>query len=69
MKLLKGTYITSGTLMCPRNASGDLEAGGDRSVGFANRGLLSGARGLVVYEIGNTGVHLVNIGLLLLYSQ
>ena len=55
--------------MCPRNASGDLEAGGDRSVGFANRGLLSGARGLVVYEIGNTGVHLVNIGLLFLYSQ
>ena len=46
--------------MCPKNASGDLEANGDRRMGFANRGRwLDGARGLVVYEIGDSGVHFV----------
>ena len=46
--------------MCPRNASGDLDAGGDRRMGFAGRGRwVNGARGIVVYEIGESGVHFV----------
>ena len=50
----KGTYTEAGSIMCPKNASGDLEGNGDRRMGFANRGYrLDGARGLVVYEIGD----------------
>ena len=45
--------------MCPKNASGDLDENGDRPMGFASRGRLDGAHGLVVYEIGDSGVHFV----------
>lgn len=55
----KGTYKGAGTIMCPKNASGDLDENGDRPMGFASRGRLDGAHGLVVYEIGDSGVHFV----------
>jgi hypothetical protein len=56
----RGSYLRSASFMCPANATGDLDSEGDRVMGFASKGSSwGGVHGLVVFEVGTSGIHFV----------